>query len=670
MRIHNTKLAAGLLALGLTLTGCSDVLNETNREGYTPEYFKTEEGVKAGITSLYANLRYYWGNGYWLIATEEGTDEYTYGHGGNNNDYPIDMTEQVLNPSNCRADVLWTYAFPDINTASGVIENGEAAGIEASLIAEARFFRALDYFELVQTFGGVPLDLGSGELKSNITAVRTSVRNTVPEVYTKAVFPDLKTAVENLPESGRVTGGVTKTAARLVLSKAYLTYGWWLQNPNNIPTYPECSRTDPDGHDAQWYFQQAYDLAVEAINNPAGFGLQKSFYDVNVGSNDRNNEIILYADHNGDNNYYDGGTNYDWANGNAPGNFARWMCRWDYTFLETSYVQGDWDKENTFRSVQREAVQGKDRPWKQMATPIEVMTETFAEKKMDSRFDGTFAYQFRSNMDKAKPIKKDNSVITVGYNANNLPVAAQDSILTFIDDEEAEGIVYPKAGVTNAAGNGETAAGYSNVGAGVLPGRADWVIAASGISRYAWLNNWKNGIYRTDNGDGLGKPNGDSPRPYPILKFSEFYFIAAEAAVKGATTTGQWTARNLINVIRGRAGVWTYDNNRQREKTADYSEEMKAETPQDITIDYILAERSREYFGEGYRWWDLVRTQTWKEVAGTYTICGKDAGDHEPKTWTRTLITPEKYLRPIPQGQIDALEMSEAEKAAYQNPSY
>ena len=160
--------------------------------------------------------------------------------------------------------------------------------------------------------------------------------------------------------------------------------------------------------------------------------MQKSFYMVNVGTNDRNNEILLYADHNESNNYYDGGTNFDWANGNAPGNFARWMCRWDYTFLETSKNATTWD---AFRSVQREAVQGKDRPWKQMATPIEVMTKTFAEKKMDSRFDGTFAYQFRSNWDKS------GAISGTAYNANNLPVNAQDSILTFIDDSEAAGIV-------------------------------------------------------------------------------------------------------------------------------------------------------------------------------------------------------------------------------------
>lgn len=661
MKTIHQHIALGLLAAGIALTGCTNILEETNRQDYTPDYFKTEAGVEAGITSLYANLRYYWGNGYWLIANETGTDEYTYGHGGNNNDLPIDMSGQgELNSTNCRADVLWNLAFSDINTASGVLENGTAAGVSESLLAEARFFRAYDYFQLVQTFGGVPLDLGAGELKFNTSPTRVSTRNTVPEVYTKAVFPDLITAVNNLPETGRVTGGVTKTAARLLLAKAYLTYGWWLENPNNIPTYPTADRTDPDGHNAQWYFQQAYDVALTAIKNPANFKLQKSFYLVNVGSNDRNSEMLLYADHNQDNNYYDGGTNFDWANGNAPGNFARWMCRWDYTFLESSTSATTW---TSARTVQREAVQGKDRPWKQMATPIEVSTKLFAEKKMDSRYDGTFAYQFRGNWDKTSLAST-----TTMYNANNLPIVAGDSVLTFLDEDDPN-VVYPVSGTANAAGTGKNAAGYSNVGAGVLPGRADYVINPSGISRYAYLNNWKNGIYRTDNGNTLGRPNGDSPRPYPILKFSELYLIAAEAAVKGATTQSGYSARELVNVLRARAGVWTYDNNRQREKTADYSQEMMDATPQTITIDYILDERAREFFGEGYRWLDLVRTQTWASRAGTYTICGSLAGDHTPQVVTRT-ITPQKYLRPIPQSQIDALQMSTEEKAAFQNPSY
>ena len=140
--------------------------------------------------------------------------------------------------------MIWGSVFPNINTATGIIEKAANFGVSEAIVSEARFFRAFDYFLLVQTYGGVPLDLGSGDLAFNVSAVTVSKRNTVPEVYTKAIFPDLVKAVTNLPSAPRVTGGVTKNVARLFLAKAYLTYGWWLQNPNNIPTYPDVARTD------------------------------------------------------------------------------------------------------------------------------------------------------------------------------------------------------------------------------------------------------------------------------------------------------------------------------------------------------------------------------------------------------------------------------------------
>ena len=76
---------------------------------------------------------------------------------------------------------------------------------------------------------------------------------------------------------------------------------------------------------------------------------------------------------------------------------------------------------------------------------------------------------------------------------------------------------------------------------------------------------------------------------------------------------------------------------------------MIAATPATIDINYILAERSREYYAEGNRWFDLVRTQKWNELAGTYQICGSNYGDHTPATVTRT-IEKYHYLRPIPSG--------------------
>ena len=160
-----------------------------------------------------------------------------------------------------------------------------------------------------------------------------------------------------------------------------------------------------------------------------------------------------------------------------------------------------------------------------------------------------------------------------------------------------------------------------------------------------------------------------SSRPFNIAYFSEFYFVAAEAAVKGATTTAGMDAKSLINVIRARAGMWRFDNNGNSVKIEDHSADMIAATPATIDINYILAERSREYYGEGQRWFDLVRTQTWADLASTYRICGPNNGDHTPLTVTRN-IQPFLYLRPIPQGQLDGMQATDADKAAYQNPGY
>ncbi len=177
------------------------------------------------------------------------------------------------------------------------------------------------------------------------------------------------------------------------------------------------------------------------------------------------------------------------------------------------------------------------------------------------------------------------------------------------------------------------------------------------------------GVYRTDGAGGLGQPNAASTRPFNIAKFSELYLIAAEAAVMGAAPQGGKSARELVNVLRARAGKWRFDNNGNVVKTVDNSAALTAATPATIDINYILAERSREYFGEGYRWYDLIRTQKWTELAGSYRICGVSYADRTPATVNRD-IKPYHYLRPIPQSQFDAMIMTAEEKVVYQNPGY
>lgn len=654
--LYKSILGMGAVAFLLAISSCSDILDEQPRNIYEPGFYQTEKGIEGGLTGLYTSLRRVYGQPYYYNACETGTDEYTYGSQADQNFKNADLTTGAIpDASNSRFDVIWNVAYAAINNSSAIITNGTAANVAPALVAEASFFRGFYYFQLVQTFGGVPLDLGSGELQFNTTPSRVSTRNTVPEVYTRAVFPDLLSAIEYLPETPRFTGTATKNTARLALAKAYLTYAWWLENPNNIPTYPACDRVDPDGHNAAWYFQQAYDVSATAIDNPGFYGLQPTFYDVNLFENDRNNEIMLYADHTENSAQYNEGNVTGWDgspnNTNDAQNQAVWMVTWYFQNVQSSTTSDAWNAILTFhRTVQ--AGQSFSRMWSRMAPSINVFTNTFADKTNDSRFDGTFVSVYRGTWNLL-----GSGAPSVLYNANYKEIKPGEPAVSFLASDPGS------VDYSNSVYK-------SNSGLGILPDRADYVMPLNKISRTVFPGLWKLGAAREDNTYNDDKVS--STRPYNILKYSEFYFIAAEAAVKGATTktlsTCDGTARGLINVIRARAGKWTFSVAENTAKVVDNSAAMIAATPATITINYILEERSREYFGEGYRWHDLARTQKWEEFAGTYQICA-NAGDATPQTFTRA-IEKYLYLRPIPTSQLDNMDGDVDYKKAYQNPGY
>jgi hypothetical protein len=329
------------------------------------------------------------------------------------------------------------------------------------------------------------------------------------------------------------------------------------------------------------------------------------------------------------------------------------METWNYTEMiaKTDRVDGE-GKPVYINPVQREAVQALGRPWTRMA-PI---TDNFiaggvwedAVKAIDSRYDATFTLRYHTNW------KKAGGADAFVYGANGMKVGPDEIFFSWIPESE-------DAKVTNY--NADTKLGF-----GEIAGRPDFVVAVNHISRKKYPINWKLGIYRTDNNGGLGsKVNGGSPRPFNVAKFSEFYLIAAEAAVKGAT--GAQSARDLVNVLRARAGKQTFNQNDNVAVSIDNSAAMTAATPAAIDIKYILDERKREYWGEGYRWFDLVRTQQWAALASKYKIAGDGYTDKDLDQYVRD-IPAGYYLRPIPQAQIDGMEMSEDEKKAYQNPAY
>src|SRR5690606_13470232 len=181
------------------------------------------------------------------------------------------------------------------------------------------------------------------------------------------------------------------------------------------------------------------------------------------------------------------------------------------------------------------AGQSYSRPWSRMATPIGVFTNTFADKTTDSRFNGTFTTVYRGTW-----YYNTNRPETTLYGANYLPVGPNEKIFSFLP-EGPGGIEYIQNYVNG--GGGDPIKNPDGTEGGILPARADFVVPLDKVSRNVFPGLWKLGISR--NATDYNDDKVASTRPYNILKFSELYFIAAEAAVKGATTLGGKNAREL-----------------------------------------------------------------------------------------------------------------------------
>uniref|UniRef100_UPI003D7FF4F3 RagB/SusD family nutrient uptake outer membrane protein n=1 Tax=Pedobacter sp. TaxID=1411316 RepID=UPI003D7FF4F3 len=145
-----------------------------------------------------------------------------------------------------------------------------------------------------------------------------------------------------------------------------------------------------------------------------------------------------------------------------------------------------------------------------------------------------------------------------------------------------------------------------------------------------------------------GNFNDPSTRPVVITRFSDVYMIAAEAAFKAGNLQN---AANMLNVVRQRAAF------RKTNTAAQNAAAVIANTitAADVTIDFILDERSREFFGEWQRWMDLVRT---KSLVRRVTAWNPEAAPY---------IKEFHNLRPIPQSQID--RVAQGPKFP-QNPGY
>jgi starch-binding outer membrane protein, SusD/RagB family len=120
----------------------------------------------------------------------------------------------------------WDGHYQLINNANTAIQTGDSLGLAdvegKANMAEARFFRAFAYFDLVRCFGEVP----KIDFRLYDPAQANIPKSTVPQIYA-LIDADLQYAVANLPTNWgtKYPGRLTNNAARAILAKAYMFRG-------------------------------------------------------------------------------------------------------------------------------------------------------------------------------------------------------------------------------------------------------------------------------------------------------------------------------------------------------------------------------------------------------------------------------------------------------------
>lgn len=203
-----------------SLSGCKKYLEESNPAGRTAEtYYTTPQGFEDLVKSNYSPLRpiLSFGGMHWL-----GTDIFSNGDPNATND--LNNYGSNLNSNNADVDTYWKELYYSIGlTNTTLLYATKVTGMDATVlskrIGEAKALRALDYFLLAETYGGVPI----------VTTPSTEptfgyTRATEQQVYDQ-IISDLTTAIDVLPATSDF-GRVTKGMAQHLLAKVYLTRGY------------------------------------------------------------------------------------------------------------------------------------------------------------------------------------------------------------------------------------------------------------------------------------------------------------------------------------------------------------------------------------------------------------------------------------------------------------
>ncbi len=571
------KYILGLCAVAMfSMTSCYD-LDQLPNDQVAVDFANTTQAEQV-LTGVYNALnvdwifggRYGWdncsdiawcSNGWWASY-----DHYDIAHGN-------------ISVWSSRVRDTWRRTFVVIQRANRFLANlksaeGNTSARGKEMEGEARFIRALMYFDLMQLWGGVPI-----YNEDNVFEDATLPRSSEAEVRAM-IIDDLEFAAANCADNaaGTKVGQVSRGAAYALLGKVYL------QNKQ----YNEAIAA------FQNVINKGYALEADYRNlfRPSGAGL------VPDGA-DNGKEEVFVIEHSKDMSNRFGFNTQHLSTRSARGggiNVSRPLPTWVYSFKakdgktfdeKAKEILGDEayalfrsdnlnDRVKFWGSVAigyREGDENKDGQTYDKDGKVIDKFEIGRVVATDGSFSGYTPYRDKiRELWAAMDPRLGYSVILPyefydGYGTTNYDDYIKYGAEAKLGTVSVESIVWgyvnkDGAAVTNTHGN-------TNL---------HLLVQEYGQTSYVWRKFVEEGDWNGTNPD-----RNQNPVNWPVIRYADVLLMLAEAYV-GAGQAGQ--ATQYVNQVRARVGMPALDA---------------------VTMEDIQAERSWEFAMEGHRFWDLRR---------------------------------------------------------------
>ncbi|MDO6429599.1 RagB/SusD family nutrient uptake outer membrane protein [Flavitalea sp. BT771] len=209
-----------ILLVSLCATSCQKSFLQLNppTQLNTGTFYKTADDFQQALIGVYPCLRNWALPTSWLMG-ESRSDNTRYDFNMQNRAVAIlereNVDDWVDDANNSTTKTKYVADYAGIERANMILDKIVAANIDSltrnNVTGEAEVLRAFFYFDLVQFYGGVPLNLHTVASPSQAFLTRASVA----DVYA-AIIADLKDAITRLPtkvtfpQSGRVTIGTAE----------------------------------------------------------------------------------------------------------------------------------------------------------------------------------------------------------------------------------------------------------------------------------------------------------------------------------------------------------------------------------------------------------------------------------------------------------------------------